>query len=75
VVGREGERGAEESARGEEREQQPTLGIGQVELRLDLGQGAEGQEGKELVGEADEQERAEQAGRGPDGGGEYGPTG
>jgi hypothetical protein len=46
-----------------------------VELGLDLGQGAERQEGEQLVGEANEQERAQQPGRRPNGGGQYGPTG
>jgi hypothetical protein len=46
-----------------------------VELSLDLGQCAKGQEGKELVRETDQQKRAKQPGRGPDYGGEYGPSG
>lgn len=70
MVRRHDERAAQDAAGREQRQQQAPLGVGEVEVGLDLRQGAVGKEGEKLVREADQQERTEQTGRGPDDGGQ-----
>ena len=70
MVGRSFKERTHDSACGEQRQQQAGFGVGQVQVPMDRGQVARGDEDEELVGEANEQQGRSKPERQPDCGGQ-----